>query len=277
MRAERILRVRSAFGSLEVIDREVLSLPAARSALSNGLSESSPRCRMGKKGCDVGDDSAEQFILLNQLGDEFANRYRRGERPALEEYIDRHPELADEIREFFPAMAEIEQVKVDGDEAAEPPSLRALPALERLGDYRIIREIGRGGMGIVYEAEQISLGRRVALKALPRQLLADARTKYRFEREARSAARLHHTNIVPVFGVGEHDGLPYFVMQFIQGLGLDQVITELRRLNRGTNDDPDRYPGQQRSARLAQATVCGRPEKLQHGRCHSSLVVHRPI
>jgi Carbohydrate family 9 binding domain-like len=86
----------------------------------NGLRESSPRCRTGKKGSDVGDDSAEPFILLNQLGDEFANRYRRGERPALQEYIDRHPELADEIREFFPVMADSQRLVNDEPIQARP-------------------------------------------------------------------------------------------------------------------------------------------------------------
>jgi WD40 repeat protein/serine/threonine protein kinase len=104
---------------------------------------------------------------------------------------------------------------------------------KQFGDYRIVREIGRGGMGIVYEAEQVSLGRRVALKVLPAQHL-DPLLRRRFEREAKAAARLHHTNIVPVFGVGTHDGQPYYVMQFIEGLGLDQVILELQRLRRQT-------------------------------------------
>ena len=85
-------------------------------------------------------------------------------------------------------------------------------------------------MGVVYEAEQLSLGRHVALKLLPRETPTGARFKQRFEREARAAARLHHTNIVPVFGVGEHEGMPYYVMQFIQGLGLDEVLRELQRL-----------------------------------------------
>ena len=104
--------------------------------------------------------------------------------------------------------------------------------LERLGDYRILREVGRGGMGIVYEAEQESLGRHVALKVLPLHSLLDPRHLQRFEREARAAARLHHTNIVPVFGIGEQDGLHYYVMQFIQGLGLDEVLVELKRLRK---------------------------------------------
>src|SRR5262249_26811164 len=79
-------------------------------------------------------------------------------------------------------------------------------------------------------AEQVSLGRHVALKVLPPQKFQDPRQKRRFEREARAAARLHHTNIVPVFGVGEQEGQSYYVMQFIQGLGLDEVLDELRRL-----------------------------------------------
>jgi tetratricopeptide (TPR) repeat protein len=178
----------------------------------------------------MADDSSERMVLLNRLADEFADRFRRGERPTIEEYVDRHPQLADEIRDLFPALAMMEEVKEEREAVSEPAAAGPLPALVRLGDYRIIREIGRGGMGVVYEAEQVSLGRHVALKVLPPQLLVDARTRQRFEREARAAARLHHTNIVPVFGVGEHDGLPYYVMQFIQGLGLDEVLEELKRL-----------------------------------------------
>src|SRR5262245_28774865 len=106
----------------------------------------------------------------------------------------------------------------------------AAPPLKHLGDYQILREVGRGGMGVVYEAQQLSLGRHVAIKVLPGQALLDPRHLARFQREARAAARLHHTNIVPVFGVGEQDGLHYYVMQFIHGPGLDAVLDELRRL-----------------------------------------------
>ena len=95
-------------------------------------------------------------------------------------------------------------------------------------------------MGIVYEAEQVSLGRHVALKVLPDQALKDAKHKRRFEREARATAKLHHTNIVPVFGVGEHDGMPYYVMQYIQGLGLDAVLDELNHIQPGGSTDQDR-------------------------------------
>src|SRR5215471_11246455 len=170
------------------------------------------------------------------LAEDFLDRKRRGERPTLQEYLDRHPELADEIRDLFPALLMMEDLG-DGS-GATTGSLAADACVvpearpERLGDYRLLREIGRGGMGVVYEAEQESLGRRVALKVLAAGSLPDPQQVRRFEREAKAAARLHHTNIVPVFGVGRQDGHHYFVMQFIAGLGLDAVLEDLRRLRR---------------------------------------------
>jgi WD40 repeat protein/serine/threonine protein kinase len=179
-------------------------------------------------------DSRSAVVL--ELAEEFLERYRQGERPSLKEYIDRNPDLASEIKEVFPALALMENVAL-ADESlsgaatgpAVPGESDSLPP-QQLGDYRILREVGRGGMGIVYEAEQVSLGRHVALKVLPHTIFVDDSQRRRFEREAKAAAKLHHTNIVPVFGVGEHDGMPYYVMQFIQGLGLDGVLEELKHL-----------------------------------------------
>ncbi len=173
--------------------------------------------------------------LLVGLAEQFLNRHRSGERPPLREYTDLYPELADEIREVFPALARLENIALSeepsgGDRTGAVPSA-STSVPERLGDFRILREVGRGGMGVVYEAEQVSLGRRVALKVLPHQMLRDPKQCRRFEREARAAARLHHTNIVPVFGVGEHEGTPYYAMQFIQGQGLDAVLDELKRIS----------------------------------------------
>jgi serine/threonine protein kinase/WD40 repeat protein/tetratricopeptide (TPR) repeat protein len=177
-------------------------------------------------------DSSGDRNPVEQLAEEFAERYRRGERPSLTEYVDKYPQLAEQIRDLFPALVLMEDLKparADASGTVEAPPVAAGTKLEQLGDYRILREVGRGGMGVVYEAEQISLGRHVALKVLPTKALLDGKQKRRFEREAKAAAKLHHTNIVPVYGVGEHDGLPYYVMQFIQGLGLDTVIAEVRR------------------------------------------------
>ena len=150
--------------------------------------------------------SSDQRNPVELLAEEFLDRKRRGERPTLQEYLDRHPDLADEIRDLFPALLMMEDLGASsgattGSLAADN-GLAVAARLERLGDYRILREIGRGGMGVVYEAEQESLGRRVALKVLSAGALTDPQRVRRFEREAKAAARLHHTNIVPVFGVG---------------------------------------------------------------------------
>jgi hypothetical protein len=169
------------------------------------------------------------------VAESFLARFRAGERPGVEEYASRHPELADQIRKLLPALVMVEQdLSVDpapGESAAEPSLAPSSGNERRLGDYRILREVGRGGMGVVYEAEQVSLGRRVALKVLPGHLAGDHQGLERFRREAKSAARLHHTNIVPVFEVGRDGELAYYAMQFIQGQGLDQVIDELARLS----------------------------------------------
>jgi serine/threonine protein kinase len=104
----------------------------------------------------------------------------------------------------------------------------AAPAPPALAGFEVGREVGRGGMGIVYEAIELALGRRVALKVLP-PLVAGPTAVARFRREVRAAGRLHHTNIVPVFGVGADGDLFYYAMQFIEGQGLDRLIDRLRR------------------------------------------------
>src|SRR5262249_42173939 len=93
----------------------------------------------------------------------------------------------------------------------------------------IIREVGRGGMGVVYEAMQLSLGRRVALKVLPFAATLDPRHLQRFQSEAHAAAQLHHTNIVPVFSIGSERGVHFYSMQFIEGQSLAEVILELKQ------------------------------------------------
>jgi serine/threonine protein kinase/WD40 repeat protein/Tfp pilus assembly protein PilF len=178
-------------------------------------------------------DAMSGSDLINELAHEFAERYRRGERPPLREYAERHPELADEIRELFPTLVMMEQLGSGVDHASGTTGRRersSEPIPERLGDYRILREVGRGGMGIVYEAVQESLGRHVALKVLSQHRQFGAVQLLRFEREAKAAALLHHTNIVPVFGVGEHEGLNYYAMQYIEGQSLDSVLAEIIKI-----------------------------------------------
>ena len=178
------------------------------------------------------DDADDNPIDL--IAAEFVNRLREGEHPSVEEYATLYPDIAEDIRELLPAVVAMEELKLQREQVDKSRFLKGPSSLTRLDDFLILGEIGRGGMGIVYEAEQESLGRRVAVKVLPRQFLLDDRKLERFDREAQTAARLHHTNIVPVFGVGEQDGYHYYVMQFIRGIGLDRVLLELR----GEGDKP---------------------------------------
>jgi len=190
---------------------------------------------------------------IGRIADSFAERYRRGERPSVEEYARDFPELASELRDLLPAVVLMEEAKRDCVGAASGLARvddgALATTLERLGDYRIVREIGRGGMGVVYEAEQVSLGRRVALKVLPSCATLDPKRLKRFHREARSVASLHHTNIVPVYGIGQADGTHYFVMQYLPGQGLDKVIQELGLLSdtarsRAMDDTRRAQPGE---------------------------------
>jgi WD40 repeat protein/serine/threonine protein kinase len=184
----------------------------------------------------MSDKDPSEADPFGEIADEFVEAFRQGQRPSVEEYAHRYPEHADDIRDILPALVLMEQAKSGDDTSGLRRRTRAWSAvapLSQLGDYQILREVGRGGMGVVYEARQLSLIRHVAIKVLPSHALLDPRKLGRFQREARSAARLHHTNIVPVFGVGEQDGLHYYVMQFIPGLGLHEVLEELQRLERG--------------------------------------------
>jgi serine/threonine protein kinase/WD40 repeat protein len=197
---------------------------------------------------------------VERLAEELAERLRQGETPSLAEYVEKYPQHADEIRELFPALVMIERFKPapqDHTGAYGGPGPDGGQPLQRLGDYHILREVGRGGMGVVYEAEQESLGRHVALKVLPQQALHDARHLHRFKREARAAARLHHTNIVPVHGVGEQGGLHYYVMQFIHGQGLDQVLAELRRLRQSRQAPAGPATGGGAAEAVAQSLLSG--------------------
>jgi WD40 repeat protein/serine/threonine protein kinase len=206
-------------------------------------------------------DSLSEREPIEELAESFLARFRAGERPPLTELVAAHPELAEDIRALFPALIEMEQAgsaigPAPGWGRARTPLCGA--ALESLGDYRIIREIGRGGMGVVYEAVQESLGRHVALKVFAPWARTDPKMIERFQREARAAARLHHTNIVPVFGVGVHDSYRYYAMQFIQGQGLDAILGELRRLRSAPAFGPGTLTGQAATEPVPLATTVAR-------------------
>jgi WD40 repeat protein len=177
----------------------------------------------------------EDSVLLGQLAEEFSERVRRGDLPAMEDYAARHPALAERIRALFPTLMLLEGMAGArvGEPATVAPNESAAGGALRPGQvfnhYRIEREIGHGGMGVVYEATHLSLDKRVALKVLPVLPGEGSAGLERFLREARTAAGLHHTNIVPVFDIGQAQRLPYFAMQLIDGRGLDKVLDEWQK------------------------------------------------
>lgn len=170
------------------------------------------------------DDSASDY-LIDELADEFVTRKQAGLGPSISEYCRRYPELEDQIRQLFPMLTMLENAKTDmlsaQEDGASPP--------EQIGDYVLLREIGRGGMGIIYEARHSVVGRTVALKVLPQRLAKDQRALARFEREARAIAGLHHTNVVPLFEFGHDDGSYFLVMQLIDGESLDKLNDQVHQ------------------------------------------------
>jgi serine/threonine protein kinase/WD40 repeat protein/tetratricopeptide (TPR) repeat protein len=161
--------------------------------------------------------------VLGEILDEFLERERRGEEPDIEEYAQRYPEMADVLRQMLPTLQLMRgTLGASADRSAPPGYVSGY-----LGDFRIVRELGRGGMGIVYEAEQVSLGRKVALKVLPFAAAMDPKQLQRFKNEAEAAAQLHHQNIVPVYGIGCERGVHYYAMQYIEGQTLAKAIANL--------------------------------------------------
>src|SRR5262245_18632998 len=159
---------------------------------------------------------------------EYLAELEAGRRPRRSEFVARFPEVAAELGPYLEALDMVHgAAPLLHSSGGRPTAADPLPA-EPLGDYRIEREIGRGGMGVVYEAVQLSLGRRVALKVLPFAAALDAKQLQRFQNEAQAAAQLHHTNIVPVYAVGSERGVHYYAMQLIEGQNLADLITQMR-------------------------------------------------
>jgi WD40 repeat protein/serine/threonine protein kinase len=179
---------------------------------------------------------------LDLLIDELTDRLQAGESIDFEAHAAEHPDHAEQLRKLVPALEMMAQLKHSAVFSAARSSAvghRPDSELGELGDFQIIREVGRGGMGVVYEARQLSLNRRVALKVLPLAAAMDPRQLQRFQVEAQAAACLHHTNIVPIHAVGCERGVHYYAMQFIEGQTLAAIIAELRRIE-GLKQSDDR-------------------------------------
>ncbi|MHC4452999.1 MAG: serine/threonine-protein kinase [Planctomycetota bacterium] len=177
---------------------------------------------------------SERTNRIVAIVDEYLAERRRGAAPDRSALIRRHPAIAEELDDCLRSIELVEHGFEKDQEAVE--SFGGM-----LGDFRIFREVGRGGMGVVYEAEQVSLARRVALKVLPLAATFDERHRQRFRNEAQAAAYLHHAGIVPVHAVGCERGVHFYAMQFIDGRSLAQIVEEVRALDgagrRGSSTD----------------------------------------
>jgi serine/threonine protein kinase/tetratricopeptide (TPR) repeat protein len=169
---------------------------------------------------------------LVEILERYLSGLEDGTPPDQKVILEAHPDLADELKPYLESLRLLDGAtralrapKLAATEDGRDPSMSGP---REIGDYRIVREIGRGGMGIVYEAHQQSLNRRVALKILPFAAVLNQRQIARFRNEAQAAAQLHHPHIVPVFAVGQEKGVYYYAMQYIEGQSLEQAIAEMR-------------------------------------------------
>ena len=171
--------------------------------------------------------SESDFELLDRIVAHFTAALRSGSYPAIADYQKRFPKLSEEIEEMLSSVAMIEQLKGESEDQPAPNNKKLfdkVSGLTRIGKYNLVREVGRGGMGIVFQAVHESLGRQVAIKIMPTPLTNAEKYIERFKREAQSAAKLHHTNIVSVFGVGEDEGFHFYVMDFVKGQSLSELV-----------------------------------------------------
>ena len=178
------------------------------------------------------ENHSERDDRLADVLEHYVAALQSGDSPSKSQLIARYPEFASELEACLASLdyvtaAEVASLISGAESSDEPVAERSL------GDFRILREIGRGGMGVVFEAEQMSLGRRVAVKVLPFAGVLDPRRRQRFNHEAQAAALLHHHNIVPVYQVGCERGVHYYAMQFVEGQTLAALIDELRHVERG--------------------------------------------
>lgn len=179
----------------------------------------------------IPDDATTEDPRLLQAVQEYLAEVEAGQRPDRRAFASRYPDLSTLMIPYLEALDAVQAATplLQQQSAGRPPVTNDADVAEPLGDFRIVREIGRGGMGVVYEAIQLSLGRKVALKVLPFAAALDTRQLQRFKNEAQAAAHLHHTNIVPVYAVGTERGVHYYAMQLIEGDNLATVIEVLRR------------------------------------------------
>ena len=230
---------------------------------------------------------------LNEILLAYVEACEAGERPDRNEIQARHPDLSEDLALFFHERDRLErlggvvrkQASQSSSGIADEQSVSVPEAVSgQLGDFRLLREVGRGGMGVVYEAEQISLGRQVAIKILPFASALDPRQLQRFKNEATAAAHLRHENIVSVHAVGCERGVHFYAMQFVEGQSLSALIAELRRPNEpqpaGSTVPVAKLATEPQASRVSHfdwIAGLGRQAALALEHAHQTGVIHRDI
>ena len=182
-------------------------------------------------------DSDNSGELLEKVVERFTQEVRDGNNPDVEQWVQDHSHLSDELSDLLSSVAMIEGLKNFSLSTSHPQSSFAdVEIPDYLGEYKIVREIGRGGMGIVLEAVHETLGRRVAIKVMVPGAMTTSSHLERFHREAVAAASLHHTNIVSVFGAGEDQGFHFYVMEFVDGQSISQMLKNHANENQETSE-----------------------------------------
>ncbi len=180
----------------------------------------------------LGGLSLQQRQRLTEVLDEYLSALEGGVPTSREDVLRANPDLAEPLGAYLDSLEDLHNAAAGfagGTDRSEAETEPESNDEKRLGDFRLLREIGRGGMGVVYEAQQISLGRRVALKVLPFAAVLDSKQIARFKNEAQAAAQLDHPNIVSVYAVGSDRGVHYYAMQLIDGQPLDRAVEDLRK------------------------------------------------
>jgi len=198
------------------------------------------------------DESARDPLELALT--EFVDQIRLGKTPSIDEFAERYPTWAGQIRELFPLVGNLERLKTEKEIECLRRNVPKQFSLDRLGDYQLVRELGRGGMGVVFQAFHVTSHRAVAIKLLPWRFAADMPVwKDRLQREAATIAALQHPNIVQIYSFSEDQGYYYYVMQLVEGVGLDKIIQDLKQQR-----------GKRRSSRKPHSEVAASEAPLTH-------------
>ena len=225
----------------------------------------------GKSNLDSAGNSANQDSINNEssefdieeIAERFIDEYRQGKKPSVDDYAAQYPAIADDIRDLFPTLLLLEkggekENLSNYSQSVAGKGVEPKP-IERLKNYVVLREIGRGGMGVVYEALDETLNRIVALKVMKIFRGEEDQTIRRFQREARTAARLHHTNIVPVYSYDAIDDQFYYSMQLINGMSLEKIIrAKAQNVSKKQNEVEDVAAIRRREREITLADGLGR-------------------